>query len=247
MANQGYEVVLGAKLSHRRNRRICMTILDGVEISELTRQRLFPEHRFQFSAQQLCFLCKCLSDTKHLSGSIAEIGCEYGHTTIFLNNYINDLIGQDRTYFAIDTFSGFTDSDVQFEFQNRSKDGLRFDDFKENRKEWFEKTMEMSHANRVKVIQADINEFDLKSLGPLSFVLLDVDLYRPTKKALPELYDMLCPGGILIVDDCNPSQIKWDGAFQAYIEFTEAISATPRIMHNKLGILRKMSLDSIPS
>jgi O-methyltransferase len=216
-------------------------------MSELTRRRLFPEHRFQFSVHQLCFLCKCLSDTKNIEGNIAEIGCEYGHTTVFLNNYVNDLVGKDRTYFAIDTFSGFTESDVSFEVENRFKGQLHYDDFRENHKEWFERAMEINGAARVKVIEADINDFNLRSLGPLSFVLLDVDLYRPTKKALPELYDMLCPGGILIVDDCNPTQIKWDGAYQAYIEFIESINATPRIVHHKLGLVRKMPNEAAPS
>ena len=221
-----------------------MTNFDDTGLAELTRQRLFPEHRFQFSAQQLCFLCKCLSDTKNIDGGIVEIGCEYGHTTIFLNNYINDLTGANRTYFAIDTFAGFTQADVSFETGSRFKGALDYEDFRENRKEWFERTMEINRATRVKVIEADINEFDVRSLGPLSFVLLDVDLYRPTKKALPELYEMLRPGGILIVDDCNPTQIKWDGAFQAYFEFIRSINATPRIVHHKLGMVRKPARDA---
>ncbi|MCW0447183.1 TylF/MycF family methyltransferase [Xanthomonas sacchari] len=216
------------------------------EISELVKQRLFPEHRFQYSAQQLCFLCKCISDTKSLAGNIAEIGCEYGHTTVFLNNYISDLAGHNKTYFAIDTFAGFTESDVLFEVENRSKEGIAFDDFKENRKEWFERTMKINNITRVNVIEADINVLDLTSIGILSFVLLDVDLYRPTKKAIPELYEILSPGGILIVDDCNPTSTKWDGAYQAYIEFVESINATPRIRHGKLGVIHKLAHDATP-
>ncbi|MPZ40311.1 MAG: hypothetical protein GEU95_20080 [Rhizobiales bacterium] len=27
-----------------------------------------------------------------------------------------------------------------------------------------------------------------------------MDLYRPMKKAMPELYDVLSPGGIIVVD-----------------------------------------------
>ncbi|SDY56802.1 Macrocin-O-methyltransferase (TylF) [Lysobacter sp. yr284] len=215
--------------------------------SELARQRVFPEHRFQFSAHQLCFMCKCLSDTRDLDGAIVEIGCEYGHTTVFLNNYIDDLVGQDRPYYAIDTFSGFTESDVRFEADNRGKQGIAYQDFKENRKDWFERTLRINRIRRVRAIEADINEFDLPSLGPLSFVLLDVDLYRPTRKALPELYEMLRPGGVIVVDDCNPASNQWDGAYQAYIEFVRARNITPRIMYNKLGVLRKPLPETAPS
>jgi len=40
---------------------------------------------------------------------------------------------------------------------------------------------------RVKSIEADVNQYDLRTLGPLSFCLLDVDLYRPIRKSLKEL------------------------------------------------------------
>jgi len=216
-----------------------MNLLDELEVSEITKRRLFPEYRFQFSAQQLCFFCKCLSDTKDIRGDVAEIGCEYGHTTIFLNNYLDNLIGEKKRYFALDTFSGFSETDISFEVENRSKTRYFYEGFRENRKEWFMKTMDINKAKRVEVIEADINDFNLQGLGHLSFVLLDVDLYRPTKKALPELYEALSPGGILIVDDCDPSNFCWDGAYQAYIEFTKIAGVTPRIIHQKLGLIRK--------
>ena len=60
--------------------------------------------------------------------------------------------------------------------------------------------MQDNGITRVTSTQADVNKFDLRTLGPLSFVLFDVDLYRPMKKGLPELYEMLSPGGIMVLD-----------------------------------------------
>jgi O-methyltransferase len=91
----------------------------------------------------------------------------------------------------------------------------------------------------VRSIETDVNKYDLTTIGPLSFVLLDVDLYRPMKKALPEIYDVLRQNGIIVVDDCEPSDIRWDGAYQAYREFMEQRGQAPEIIHGKLGILRK--------
>ncbi len=91
----------------------------------------------------------------------------------------------------------------------------------------------------VRSIQADVNEYDLTALGPLSFVLLDVDLYRPMKKSLKELYEILSPGGIMIVDDCDSKDIRWDGSGQAYREFMKEINEAPRVVHGKLGEVRK--------
>lgn len=216
-----------------------MTDRDDFELRQHASQRRFPVHQFQFNARQLCFLCKCLEDTRTVDGSIAEIGCEHGHTAVFLNSYLDALPGCERKYFALDTFSGFPEADVSFEVDNRSKDQRMYGSFSDNQKEWFQKTIKMNGISRVEVIQTDVNDFDLRSLGRLSFVLLDVDLYRSTRKALPEIYEMLSPGGILVVDDCDPTQYFWDGAAQAYREFTESISVTPRVMYKKLGVIRK--------
>jgi O-methyltransferase len=73
----------------------------------------------------------------------------------------------------------------------------------------------------------------------LSFALLDVDLYRSTKKALRDLYDVLSPGGIIAVDDCDSSNVQWDGAAQAYIEFTEDINQDGEIVLGKIGLIKK--------
>lgn len=89
------------------------------------------------------------------------------------------------------------------------------------------------------VNRSDINKFDLTTIGPISFSLLDVDLYRPTHKALQELYEVLSPGGIIVVDDCDSSDIRWDGSDQAYKEFMNEIDQAPQISHGKLGVIKK--------
>ena len=59
------------------------------------------------------------------------------------------------------------------------------------------------------------------------------------KKALPELYEALSVGGIIILDDCDPSVSAWDGSYQAYMEFTKKIGLTPDIRLKKLGVIQK--------
>jgi ubiquinone/menaquinone biosynthesis C-methylase UbiE len=84
-----------------------------------------------------------------------------------------------------------------------------------------------------------VNKYDLTTLGALCFVLLDVDLYRPMKKSLKQLYRVLTPNGIIIVDDCDSKVKAWDGADQAYKEFMQEINQPAQIVHDKLGIVRK--------
>jgi len=151
-----------------------------------------------------------------------------------------DFQNIEKAYYAIDTFSGFISDDIEFEVAIRGKARKLFTGFfQANKKKWFDGTMQQNKITRVRSIEADVNEFDLTTIGPLSFSLLDVDLYRPTKKALRELYEVLTPGGIIVVDDCDSSNIRWDGSDQAYKEFVKEIGQAAQIIHGKLGVIRK--------
>ncbi len=201
----------------------------------------FPRYTYFFTAAQLCFLCQCINDTKDVKGAIAEVGCACGATTLFLNNYM-DAQNIEKKYYAIDSFFGFVASDIEYEVANRGKTKNLFTAFRMNKKKWFDDTMKQGNVNRVFSIKADVNQYDLLTLGPLSFVLLDVDLYRPTKKSIRELYKILNPGGMLIVDDCDSQNIRWDGADQAYKEFMKEIGQPIHIVYGKLGIIKKASI-----
>ncbi len=202
------------------------------------RKNFFPNYDYNFTPPQLCFLCQCIEDTRHIKGAIAEIGCAGGSTTVFLNKYL-DAQDITKTFYAIDTFAGFVSRDIEYEVSNRGKSAGMFASFRLNRKKWFDGTMQQNGINRVRSIQANVNEYDLKTLGPISFALLDVDLYRPMKKSLRELYEVLSPGGMIIVDDCNPYDFRWDGSDQAYKEFMKEINQPARVVHGKLGMIRK--------
>jgi O-methyltransferase len=143
-----------------------------------------------------------------------------------------------KQYYAIDTFSGFVAEDIKYEVIDRGKTADKFTGFSVNKKKWFDGTMPLNNIVRVRSIETDVNKYDLTALGPLSFVLLDLDLYRPMKKALRELYKVLSPNGIIIVDDCVPNN-HFDGADQAYKEFVIERHQTPQIILGKLGIIKK--------
>ncbi len=195
------------------------------------------DHSFNFSITQLIFLCQCLGKVKEVKGDIAEIGANEGKTTVFLNKYM-DAEKIDKKYYALDTFSGFTSCDIDYEVSLRQKDPSFYTGFKASKKA-FDIVMNRNKINRVVSIQADVNNYNLKSFGRLSFALLDVDLYRPMKKSLSELYDILTPNGIIVVDDCDNGNILWDGSDQAYKEFMHEINQPVEILFGKLGIIRK--------
>ena len=214
-------------------------LLKEIQFYSPFRRNFFPKYGYNFTVPQLCFLCESLGKTRDVPGSVIEIGCHNGATTVLFNRLMDDL-GMLKDYYAIDTFSGFTREDVDFEVEHRGKRGDLFAGaFEVNNKRWFDGTMQQNNISRVESIQADVNNLDMAIHAPYSFALLDVDLYKPTKKCLAEIYAAMSPKGIIIVDDCNEADVRWDGADQAYKEFAAEIGHPIRIVHEKLGILEK--------
>jgi O-methyltransferase len=213
-------------------------IIKEILFASPLRKNYFPRYYYNFEAPQLCFLCECIENTKDVPGSVAEVGCQNGATPVFLNKYMNAQ-QIEKEYYAVDTFSGFVSDDVKYEIANRGKGRSLFTSFQVNSKKWFDGTMDLNGIKRVKSIQADVNKYDLAALAPLSFVLLDVDLYRPMKKSMKDLYRALSPGGIMIVDDCTINNIRYDGSDQAYKEFVQEIDQPVRVVHGKLGVINK--------
>lgn len=63
-----------------------------------------------------------------------------------------------------------------------------------------------------------------------------MDLYLPVRNSLEKLYPRMEEGSIIIVDDCEGPGL-WDGALQAYEEFTHHFNLPFRIEHRKLGVI----------
>lgn len=211
--------------------RIVKTVLARTPL----RRVVFHRYDYMFRPGDLAFLVGCLDATKGLDGGVVEIGCAGGHTTVFLCKHLDDQ-HDDREYHAIDTFGGFTAADVDVE-RRRGKDERQYRTvFRAYRKDWYERTVRDNGISRVLTHEADINEFDVSTIGALSMCLIDVDLYRPVTAALEKVAPALVPGGMVIVDDCLPSN-EYDGALQAYCEFVDA-RGVPREFHGKLGIIR---------
>ncbi|MDQ3228539.1 MAG: class I SAM-dependent methyltransferase [Pseudomonadota bacterium] len=214
-------------------------LLKEIQFHSPFRHNFFPKYAYNFTVPQLLFLCESLTKTQHVPGSVIEIGCHNGATTVLFNRLMDDL-GMRKDYFAVDTFSGFTREDVEFEVKHRGKkDELFAGAFEVNNKKWFDGTMAQNNINRVTSIQADVNTIDMAAHAPYSFALLDVDLYKPTKKCLHEIHDAMSSGGIIIIDDCDEADVRWDGADQAYKEFAAEIDQPVEIVQQKLGVLRK--------
>ena len=194
---------------------------------------------YMFTPKQLLFIANQaeLASEKHKNGAFVEAGCAYGATTVFLNKLL-DSIAHTGKYYTVDTFSGFTESSIDYEVAHRGKPGDFEFAFVVNKQEWFDATMQFHNISRVKSFKHDVATFDFKSLEPLAFCLLDVDLYQPSIEALPKIYNSLLPGGVIIIDDCMKNHI-YDGAEAAYSEFCKSENIPYDVREGKLGIIVK--------
>jgi SAM-dependent methyltransferase len=198
---------------------------------------IFSVYNYMFSPSQLIFLTQCLTETRHVAGCCIEIGCAQGRTTAFLRKFMDES-GIKKSYYALDTFSGFISEHVDYEVNQRSKNRDINRVFVTNKKKWFDYSLGISGVHSVESIECDATKFEFDRLGPIAFALLDVDLYLPMVDILPKLYRNLSPGGIILVDDCMPHEL-WDGALAAYEEFVSARGIEHNIVVEKIGIIRK--------
>jgi predicted O-methyltransferase YrrM len=193
---------------------------------------------YNFRPAQLCFLVHCLDRTRHLAGPILEVGCFQGATTIWLKTHLR-ATGVEKEYFAIDTFEGFVVSDVDHELTERGKLGdarLLRKAFASNDASWVRKALALNGFPEVHVVKADASTYDYSVHRDISFALIDVDLYVPVRNALAAMWEQMADGGIIVVDDCAPGNV-YDGALQAYREFTAMHGLPEQIVEEKLGVI----------
>jgi O-methyltransferase len=198
----------------------------------------FVRYPYMFRPSEIMELTKQLLSIE-VPGVAVEVGCNQGWTTCFLVEALAEQEVQ-REYVCIDTFTGFTSSDVAVEYNSRGKAAGTYDgNFVISDPRWLKASLKRSGYSNVSVYIADAKTFDYQALGKIAFALIDVDLYRPVKESLRRIFPHMAKNGIIVVDDCdNAMDSPWDGAYQAYVEFCNERNITPEIACKKLGIIR---------
>lgn len=139
--------------------------------------------RYAFIA---CALARIVKEK--IEGAIAEVGVYQGETSRFIQQCVGE-----RELFLFDTFEGFPASDLE-----RAEDDR------------FRKTnMDIVRMNLVYPGSAHIQKgyFPETTRGleekQYAFVLLDLDLYKPTLDGLKYFYPRLATGGYMMLHDFN--------------------------------------------
>jgi len=165
--------------------------------------------------------------------SLVEAGVASGMTTRFLVEHLR-VLGKKNRIYAIDTFAGFIDEHAAFEVTHRAKSNRDMQVFKYNDYNIWKRNFQNFPA--VVPIKSDIGEFDFSRVAPIGLFLLDVDLYLPTKMALENVVPHMSADGAIYVDDVQDQNI-WDGAYQAFVEFTRDSGLRHEFIGRKSGII----------
>lgn len=186
---------------------------------------------------------------KNLPGSIVEVGIYLGSGLFTWANLLETFCAGDRNrlVFGFDNFQGyknFSKEDKIFKNFVKTNNHLLKSDFKLVQDLLRIKTNDniLKGIKRAEIINGDISKsiikFKKKRPGiKISLLYLDVNLYKPTKKALDELYELVVPRGIIAFNGYG--QLPHEGEVKALDDFISKKKIKPEF--------KKFSFSSIPS
>jgi hypothetical protein len=200
-------------------------------ISPLDAVKLFPvlvrrQWLKRFLAHTELFL-----KTLEVPGDVAELGVFRGLGLMTWANLLESYCIGDRTkiVYGFDNWKGFTElspeDGYEVESVKKKSGGFSPEEYYNellNAISIFDMDRFIPWKDRVKLIKGDIEEtvpkFLDENLGVrFSLIHFDCDLYRPTKRALEELWPLLSRGGVVLFDEYGIHD--WPGETKAVDEF----------------------------
>jgi O-methyltransferase len=144
--------------------------------------------------------------TEEIAGALAEVGVWRGETSAFLHR-----VAPERRLYLFDTFTGFNAQDLpagsaDMRFRDTSAEAVR---------------RRVGPSENVILVRGHVPGTLERAAGErFAMVLLDLDLYEPTRASLEFFYPLLEPGAYLVMHDYNNSESEWacKRAFDAFLE-----------------------------
>lgn len=216
---------------------------------------LAHRYPYMFTPAQLVALIQLLDEAvaDNPRDAVIEVGCAAGNTTVFLAYHLQQLsrAGWNGAYHAYDTFGGFVPDDVAFETGQRTPaiQASAFSGFRLNSQKWVQDNLDRNADRIVPVTlhRRNASTHDFAEIERAAFVLLDVDIYKPTENALARLWPKIAPTGLIVFDDCeiDPQtgkpvlNTKFSGGHEALLRFAAERGLRVDYVAGKLAVLRK--------
>lgn len=143
-------------------------------------------------------------EDRGLPGAVAELGVYKGVFAAEINRLF-----PNRTLYLFDTFTGFSQTDVDAEKQIISRTKAAVGSFSDTSIE--QVRARLPCPERAVFCTGRFPDTLPHDLPPLAFVSLDPDLYEPTLAGLRAFWPRLVPGGIILIHDYNSTQFEGAG------------------------------------
>ncbi len=194
--------------------------------------------------------------TQDIPGHVVELGVHFGESFMHFAKFIEMFnMGERETrVIGFDTFSGFPSiSSNDKSLKNQKEDGpLRvavggfFSGESAYQRlleliEIFESDHFIPQKPRLQLIKGDVLETLPKFVKDnpglrISLLHLDLDLYEPTLCALENLYPLVSPGGVIILDEYGQEKFPGESkAFDEYFKNKRPKLSKSRIVSNPSG------------
>tara|TARA_Y100000816_G_C25956039_1_gene498845 strand:- start:75 stop:857 length:783 start_codon:yes stop_codon:yes gene_type:complete len=202
----GYKIIRNNNFMERYNEFIAeITESEKENIEKFERICLASKLNLWSILQSLKYIQK-----NEIIGDIVECGVYNGNTLSFIVNFLNNN-NLERKIWGYDTFEdGFLKiHESEFDIDFKSKKKIDLSDDKTQYYTLAQVTENIRNNNKIdlnslKLIKGDvIKTLDNVNNLPekISFLRMDTDIYKTTKKQLEVLYPRLTKGGILHIDD----------------------------------------------
>lgn len=156
-----------------------------------------------------------------LSGAIVECGVFKGASFVrwakFRELLMNDM---SRKIIGFDVFGKFPEATLDKDIEQREKylkaagdESISVDQLKEVLSNYrLEKNIELVEGDILQTVPQYVKEHpELK----IAMLIVDVDIYEPNKAIFENLYPLVVPGGVVVLDD----YAVWEGATKAADEY----------------------------
>ena len=144
--------------------------------------------------------------SERIPGALAEVGVWRGETSAFFHR-----LAPERRLYLFDTFEGFSSADLppgstDTRFRDTSAEAVR---------------RRVGPSENVILVPGHVPGTLERAAGErFAMVLLDLDVYEPTRASLEFFYPLLEPGAYLVMHDYNNSESDWacKRAFDTFLE-----------------------------
>jgi hypothetical protein len=159
-----------------------------------------------------------LFSEKNIRGSVAEGGVYRGNFSCEINR-----VFPDKRLYLFDTFLGFDEKDMKFEYAHKFSESREKNHFMETSEELV--ISKLPHPEKAIIRKGYFPETAQGLEETYCFVNLDFDLYQPILAGLEYFYPRMVKGGIILVHDYFSEEYK--GVKEAVSEFEKKTKGMP--------------------